>query len=141
MADKTETKLTWKQGMAFEAELQGHHFGVDAATDEHGGQNLGPRPKALVLTALAGCTGMDVVSILSKMRVAFEAFDVSVEGELSAEHPKVYSKIHVVYRLKGKDIDRTKVERAVDLSRTKYCGVSAMLKHTANITHEIIIEP
>jgi len=140
MVDKNETKLTWKQGMAFEAELQGHRFTVDAS-DEHGGKNLGPRPKALVLTALAGCTGMDVVSILGKMRVAFDAFDVGVTGELTADHPKVYGKIHIVYRLKGKAIDRTKVERAVELSRTTYCGVSAMLKHTTEITHEIVIEP
>jgi len=138
--NEQETKLTWTKGMSFEAELQGHRLTVDAV-EEHGGKNLGPRPKALVLTALAGCTGMDVVSILNKMRVSFDAFGVDVTGELTANHPKVYGKIHIVYRLKGENVDRTKVERAVDLSRTTYCGVSAMLAHTAEITHEIVIEP
>lgn len=133
------TTLRWKQDMAFEAELQGHRFVVDAAA-EHGGRDRGPRPKPFVLTSLAGCTAMDVVSILGKMRVPFSAFTVEVGGELTDEHPKVYRKIHVTYRIRGDNVDRAKVERAVELSRTRYCGVSAMLAHVAEITHDIIIE-
>ncbi|MBN1960443.1 MAG: OsmC family protein [Deltaproteobacteria bacterium] len=139
MTETQESKLTWKQDMAFAAELQGHQFMVDASS-EHGGKDLGPRPKTLVLTALAGCTGMDVVAILKKMRVTFAAFEVKVSGELTENHPKVYDKIHVIYHLKGENIDRTKVERAVELSRTTYCGVFAMLAHTAKVTHDIIID-
>lgn len=139
MGDRNSTHLTWAGDMAFEVELQGHRFSVDASA-EHGGKDRGPRPKPLVLSALAGCTGMDVVSMLNKMRVSFDAFEVEVSGELTDEHPKHYRAIHIVYRLRGADIDRAKVERAVELSQERYCGVSAMLRPTAELSHEIVIE-
>ena len=101
--------------------------------------NNGPRPKPLILVALAGCTGMDVISILKKMKIEPEFFNVSVEGELTEEHPKFYHKIHITYELKGIDIEREKVEKAVNLSRDKYCGVNALLQFGAEITHEIRI--
>ena len=107
-----QTRVIWKDGMAFDVELQGHRFTVDASS-EFGGRDLGPRPKALLLPALAGCTAMDVVSILDKMRVRFDAFNVEVNGELSADHPKVFQTLHIVYRLRGEQIDRAKVEKAV----------------------------
>jgi putative redox protein len=139
MADTHATTLTWMGDMAFEAEVQGHRMMLDAAA-EHGGKNRGPRPKPLLLSALAGCTGMDVVSILKKMRVPFDAFHVEVRGELTDEHPKTYRRMHIVYRVRGDNIDRSKVERAVEMSRTSYCAVSAMLQRAAEITHEIVIE-
>lgn len=125
--------------MAFDVTLEGHTFGVDAA-EEFGGRGHGPKPKALVLSALAGCTAMDVTAILKKMRVELESFGVDVSGELTDEHPKVYHQIHITYRFKGPDLDRSKLERAVELSQTRYCGVSKMLQGTAKITHEIRVE-
>jgi putative redox protein len=122
--NKVEVK--WTDTMAFDVEVNGHHFMIDA--DERvGGKDRGPRPKALTLAGLGGCTGMDVISILKKMRVEPEAFDISVEGELTEEHPKYYHTITVTYTFKGKDLPMDKLEKAVTLSQDRYCGVSAML--------------
>ena len=93
---KKQLEVTWKQGMAFESEIDGFKLTVDAAP-EAGGENLGPRPKPLMMLALGGCTGMDVVSILKKMRIEPEAFSMSIEGEISDEHPKRFTKMHLVY--------------------------------------------
>jgi putative redox protein len=134
----TKIECTWKEGMSFEAEVNGFKILLDAEPGV-GGLNSGPRPKPLLLVALAGCTGMDVVSILRKMRSEPEYFNVSVEGELTEEHPKYYDKIHIVYELRGKDIDLEQVEKAVNLSREKYCGVNALLQFGAKVTHEIRI--
>lgn len=124
--------------MAFEADVNGFKIMLDA-DPAVGGQNAGPRPKPLTLVSLAGCTGMDVISILKKMRVEPTFFNVSVEGELTEEHPKYYHKIHLIYELKGEGIDIEKVEKAVSLSQERYCGVSALLKAGAEISHEIRI--
>lgn len=137
---KAKIDCTWKQDMAFEADVSGFKIMLDAEP-EVGGMNKGPRPKPLILVSLAGCTAMDVISILKKMRVEPDYFNVSVEGELTEEHPKYYHKIHIIYELKGKDIDREKVEKAVNLSRDRYCGVNALLSFGAEISHEIRIQP
>jgi putative redox protein len=107
---------------------------------EHGGKNTGPRPKPLMMVALAGCTGMDVASILKKMKVDYEDFSVEVEGDVTEDHPKRFEGMKVIYRLKGKNISRKNVEKAVNLSITRYCGVSANYVKAFPITHEIIIE-
>lgn len=134
-----KVNVAWTGDMAFEAEVNDFKIKIDA--DERvGGKNSGPRPKALSLVSLGGCTGMDVVSILAKMRVKFDDFNVEVEGELTEDHPKYYNKIHVIYTFKGKDLPLAKIEKAVTLSQDSYCGVSAMLGKAAEITHEIIIE-
>lgn len=135
---KTKIDCTWKENMAFEADVNGFKLMLDA-DPAVGGENQGPRPKPLTLVSLAGCTGMDVISILKKMRVEPDYFNVAVEGELTEEHPKYYHKIHLVYEIKGHDIDPEKVEKAVSLSQERYCGVSALLKAGAEITHEIRI--
>lgn len=135
---KSKIDCTWKQDMAFEAEVDGFKIMLDTE-EEHGGKNYGPKAKKLVLVALAGCTGMDVVSLLRKMRVDFQYFNVSVEGEQVEEHPKYFHKIHIIYEVKGKDIEREKVEKAVNLSTTRYCGVYKLLSFGAEITHEIRI--
>ncbi len=137
---KTKIDCLWKSDMAFEADMNGFKMMLDA-DPAVGGQNQGPRPKPLTLVSLAGCTGMDVISILKKMRIEPEYFNVSVEGELTEEHPKYYHKIHMIYELKGQDIDPEKVEKAVSLSQDRYCGVSALLRHGAELTHEIRIIP
>ena len=124
--------------MAFEAEVNGHKIVIDAA-EAVGGENLGPRPKPLMLVALAGCTGMDVVSILKKMRVEVEAFNVVVEGDLTEEHPKQFSQMRVIYEFKGNDLPMDKLEKAINLSEERYCGVSAMYRKAIGITTEIRI--
>ena len=136
---KHEINVAWTGNMGFEAEVNDFKIKLDA-DEKVGGNNQGPRPKALTLVALAGCTGMDVVSILAKMRVVPEDFDVKVSGELTEEHPKYYDKIHIKYFFKGKDLPMAKLEKAINLSQERYCGVSAMLGKAAQITHEIIVE-
>lgn len=135
---KARIDCAWKEGMAFEADVNGFKIPLDAEP-AGGGENKGPRPKPLTLVSLAGCTGMDVISILKKMRIEPDYFNVGVEGELTEEHPKYYHKIHVIYELKGNDIDVEKVEKAVNLSRDRYCGVFALLVKGAEITYEIRI--
>ncbi len=104
-----------------------------------GGKDLGPRPKPLILVALAGCTGMDVIAILKKMKVNPDYFNVDVKGEVTEEHPKQFSSMHIVYEFRGKDLPLDKLQKAIDLSQEKYCGVSAMLKKAMPITSEIRI--
>jgi putative redox protein len=133
---KARIDCTWKENMAFEAEVNGFKMMLDAEPTV-GGENKGPRPKPLTLVSLAGCTGMDVISILKKMRIEPDYFNVGVEGDMTEEHPRYYHKIHVIYELKGKDIELEKVEKAVNLSRDRYCGVYALLKQGAEITYEI----
>ncbi|MEA3477805.1 MAG: OsmC family protein [Bacteroidota bacterium] len=136
---KEKIDCTWQDEMAFVADVNGFKLTIDAV-EAVGGRNLGPQPKPLTLVSLAGCTGMDVISILKKMRVTPEYFNVEVEGNLSEEHPKYYQKIHIKYVLRGKDIPLDKVQKAVDLSQDRYCGVNRLLKDNAEITNEIIIE-
>ena len=133
---KEQVKISWKEKMAFSAEVNGHEIMLDAS-EKVGGENRGPRPKPLMLTALAGCTGMDVVSILKKMRVEVEGFNVLVEGDLTEEHPKQFSKMHVIYEFKGKDLPMDKLQKAVNLSEERYCGVSATYRQAMEITSEI----
>lgn len=133
---KTSVNVKWTGNMSFETELNGHKLVLDAA-GEVGGENKGPRPKPLILTALAGCTGMDVVSILKKMRVEVEDFQVIVEGDMTEEHPKYYERMHVIFQFKGKDLPMDKLEKAVNLSEEKYCGVSALYKKAIPVTTEI----
>ena len=137
MKETISTK--WLTDLAFEAEVGGHKIYMDSSM-EHGGKNTGPRPKPLMMTALAGCTGMDVAALLAKMKVQFDAFTVDVEGEVSEDHPKRCLEMKVIYRFKGSHINREKVERAVELSTTRYCGVSANYSKAFPITYEILIE-
>ena len=136
---KQKINNTWQGNMAFEADVDGFKIALDA-DPAVGGENKGPKPKALTLVSLAGCTSMDVISILKKMRVEPEYFNVEVEGELTDEHPKYYHRIHVRYVFRGKDLPLDKIEKAVNLSETRYCGVSALLSKGAIITSEILVE-
>ncbi len=125
--------------MAFEMVLDDHHKIIMDAKKEVGGNDKGPRPKQLLITALTGCSGMDVVSILKKMRVDYYSFVMKVQTETSEEHPKPYTSIHMIYIFEGENLEenRDKFEKAVDLSHERYCGVSAMLSQAADLTHEI----
>jgi putative redox protein len=134
-----KSSVVLKDGMHFMGELQGFDVPIDAETSV-GGKNRGPRPKGLLLTSLAGCTAMDVISILRKMRIEPASFSVETEADLTADHPKVFTAVRIVYRLRGKNIAREKVQKAVDLSLERYCGVFAMLSKAAPISQEIVIE-
>lgn len=136
---KETISAKWLTDLAFEAEVDGHKVYMDSS-QEHGGKNTGPRPKPLMMVALAGCTGMDVAAILGKMKENVEEFTVDVEGEVTEEHPKRFESMKIIYRVKGKGISRKNVEKAVNLSVTRYCGVSANYSQAFPITHEIIIE-
>lgn len=135
-----ETSATWRGDMSFDIELQGHKFTVDA-DESVGGSDQGPRPKALMLSSLAGCTGMDVVAILNKMQMPFDRFVIEIDGETTDQHPKVYKKITVVYQFWGEALDEAKIEKAVRLSQDKYCGVSATLKQLGEIDYSIRLNP
>ncbi len=130
--------MAWTDKLAFEADMDGHKVIVDA-TKEVGGSDLGPRPKKLMLTALAGCTGVDIIMILKKMKVEIEAFNVIVEADVTEEHPKHYNKMKVVYQFKGKDLPYEKLEKAVKLSEEKYCGVTAVYAKAMEMETEIRI--
>mgnify|MGYP001179687253 FL=1 len=126
----------WLENMVFQAGINGHQIVMDADT-QFGGQDKGPRPKPFMLAALAGCTAMDVISILKKMRVELKHFNVRVEGELTDEHPVHYKKIHVTYEFTGDDLPLDKLKRAVELSENSYCGVAHVYKQVMEVTSEI----
>ncbi len=133
---KSQVSIKWKGNMAFETEVNGHKLVLDA-TPEVGGEDRGPRPKPLVMVALAGCTGMDVVSILKKMRVEIEGLEIKVEGNISEEHPKTFTELKLIYEFKGKDLPMDKLKKAVEMSDEKYCGVSAFYKKAVPLSYEI----
>jgi putative redox protein len=137
---KTTLNLKWKKGMAFQTVLDGHKIIVDAE-DAVGGNDLGPRPKPLMLLSLAGCTGMDVVSILKKMRVELDDFNVEVIANNTEEHPKHYDEIKVIYKFWGKDLPEDKINKAVHLSEDRYCGVSFVYRKYIKMSSEIQINP
>jgi putative redox protein len=103
---------------------------------EHGGRNLGARPMEMLLLGIAGCSGFDVVMILEKGRVGLVTCDVEVEAERANDDPKVFTRIHMHYIVKGEGLTEDKVKRAVELSAEKYCSASVMLGKTATITHD-----
>ncbi len=135
---KEQVKINWLENMAFSAEVSGHKITLDAS-DKVGGENRGPRPKPLLLAALAGCTAMDVVSILKKMRVELDDLNVIVDGDLTEEHPKQFTRMHITYEFKGKNLPEEKLQKAVNLSDERYCGVSAMFRKAIELTYEIKI--
>jgi putative redox protein len=140
MGDKIKVELKQAYGMTVIARANSNHWIVMDSQEESGGHNAGPRPMELILMGLAGCTGMDVISILNKMKVKYNDFRIEITAEKATEHPKVYTKIHLKYRIWG-DVPEDKLSTAIELSRTKYCSVGAMLSKAAEITdeHEIII--
>jgi putative redox protein len=109
------------------------------AKPEVGGRNLGPSPKKLLLASLAGCTGMDVVSLFKKMRFEVDDFSIEVVGELTDEHPQHYDEIKMIYKVYGKNLEEEKIKKAINLSIEKYCGVSYMLEKSSKLSYEIQI--
>lgn len=131
-------KLQLEDDLSFNIDLDGHSFKIDSA-EEFGGKNRGPKPKNLMLAALGGCTGMDVASIMKKMKVPYDSLEIKVDGVLTETHPRHFEKMHITYTVKGKDLDRKKVERAVSLSQDNYCGVTFNYRASMEISHEINI--
>jgi len=131
-------------GLTLVGRSDSNHWVVMDAGENVGGNNAGARPMELVLMGLGGCTGMDVISILQKKRTPFNKVDVKLEAERAEEHPKVFTKVKITFLVYGdKEKIKTKdIERAIELSNTKYCSASSMFKKTADISYyyEIIEE-
>lgn len=126
----------FKSGMNFTADVNGHSIEIDK-DEAGGGNNIGTRPKVLMLVSLAGCAGLDVVSILNKMRVNFSDLSIKVDGSLTETEPKVYDKVVVHYTIKVDKADEAKVKKAIKLSQEKYCGVTKMFETFAKVSSEI----
>jgi putative redox protein len=129
------------KGLTFATKSDSNHWVMMDATEELGGENAGSRPKELVLMALGGCTGSDVVSILAKKRVPLDSLQLNLSANTREQHPQIFTDIHIEYVFRGNGIAPEDVERAIELSTTKYCSVSAMLKPTVTLTHSYRIEP
>jgi putative redox protein len=134
MARKQAT-VTWLSDMTFDAEMGSHHILMDSAATAEA--SCGPSPMQLVLAAVAGCTAMDVVSILRKSRQPFTRVTVRAEGEQAEDHPRRYTHVTLVYEVHGEGLDPTAVERAVRLSDERYCSVSASLKEPVTVSTRI----
>lgn len=132
-----EAKL--KGNMGFEMNLDGHILITDA-NEDIGGDNLGPRPKQLLMSSLIGCTGIDIMAILNKMKVEIDDLSVRAEAKLSDGSPQVYESIHLIFTFYGKDLPMKNLEKAVKLSQEKYCGVTLMLEKAMPISYEIIVK-
>lgn len=130
---KTKTTTTWIDGQYFESEHEGNRINVD------GDKKRGHGPKALLLSALAGCSGIDVVEILHKMKINFSDLIISVESEQTTEHPKVFKDIEITFRLKSDATEEPRIRKAIELSLEKYCGVSAMLRKNSPIHYKLEI--
>lgn len=144
MASPAETTVVVKHdgGLAFVAHgPSGHPMRMDAAADI-GGADSGPRPMEMLLAALGGCSGIDVVMILNKMRVEIEGFDVRINAVRRDEHPRIYTSIEVEYAFRGKNLEekREQLEKASRLSFEKYCSVAGMLNKAAEMTYRVTIE-
>lgn len=129
-------QISWKGKFGFEGKTESGHSVFMDVKPESGGENKGPSPMELVTVALGGCTGMDVVLILKKMKVDLESMTINIDFQRAPDHPKVFTKINLEYNFTGRNIKEEDVKRAIELSQGKYCSVSAMLKKTAEITYK-----
>ncbi len=128
--------VKWLDNMSFVGESESGHSVVMDGPQESGGRNLGIRPMEMVLLGMGGCTAFDVVLILKRQRQAISDCYVELSAERAEEAPKVFTKIHVHYVVKGKNLDDKKVARAVDMTAEKYCSVSIMLAKSVDVTHD-----
>jgi putative redox protein len=131
--------IKWIDQVSFVAETgSGHAVVVDGSPDA-GGRNIGPRPMELMLAGAAACTAFDVVWILKKARQPISDCIVDAEAERAPDEPKIFTRLHFVYRIRGEGLNQAQVERAVKLSKEKYCSATVMLAKTAAISYEISI--
>ena len=134
-----EAKVVWNQNLSFSGSSDsGFSLNLDSAVEQGGGGD-GFKPLELLLIGLAGCTAMDVISILQKKRQNVTGFEVRAHAERAIDHPRVFTAVVIEYLVSGTDIDRAAVERAVELSETKYCSAQAMLGKAVPIEHRITI--
>jgi putative redox protein len=136
-----EVQVKQVRGNTFVGKANSNHWVILDTKTEVGGHNGGTTPKELVLIGLAGCTSMDVIPILKKKRSPIVSYECNIKAVEREEHPKIFTEIHIEYIFYGDGIKAEDVERAIELSTTKYCSVSAMLSATAKITHSYRIEP
>ena len=135
-----KARAQWLEGRPFVGESGSGHAVVMDGSPEAGGRNLGIRPMEMLLIGLAGCTAFDVVHILEKGREAITGCDVKVEAQRAASDPKVFTSIHLTYKITGRKLKQAAVERAITLSAEKYCSATAILAKTAKITHSWTVE-
>ncbi|GAB6282136.1 MAG: OsmC family protein [Ignavibacterium sp.] len=128
------------KGITFAGKTDSNHWVVMDGPEEFGGSNAGIRPKELLLIGLGGCTGSDVISILQKKRTDIKDFEINITSEVADEHPQIYTKIHIEYVFYSKDLNVKDLERAIELSQTKYCSVTKMLEKSAEVTHSYLIK-
>lgn len=136
---KKIAEVTWLADMTFDVQLGNHHLVLDTAPPS--GHDRGPSPMSLALAALAGCTAMDIVSILKKGRQPLTGLNVRAEGERAEEHPHRYVRVTLVYEVYGQGVDEKAVERAIALSEEKYCSVSATFKEHTEIATRYELMP
>ena len=135
MAEQTRAKLAWQSALRFSAEpASGHGLTVDSVARPG---HAGPGPMELMLIGIAGCTAMDVVSILEKLRQRFSGLDIEIVGDRAEQHPKRLTAITITYRVRGEGLERDKVERAVELSHSTYCSAVASLREDCKVTTSI----
>ena len=136
----TTARIVWAENALFVGESgSGHTVTMDGSPDV-GGRDLGVRPMEMVLIGMGGCTAIDVVSMLRKQRQDVRDVIVELAAERADDHPKVFTQVKVIYRVRGKGLNRALVERAVSLSDEKYCSATAMVRKSAEVTHEVILE-
>lgn len=123
------------KGITFAGKTDSNHWITMDGPEEFGGSNAGIRPKELLLLGLAGCTGSDVITILTKKKVKLADFEINIKADTSDEHPQVFTKLELEYVFYGKELNVKDIERAIDLSLTKYCSVTAMLQKAMEINH------
>jgi len=128
-------ELTWQDNNVFESIHNDGVIMIDNADD--GLESKGMRPKALMLTSLAGCSALDIVSLLKKMRAEVDDFKIDVSAELTDEHPKIYKDVVVTYKFYGKDFKKSKIQKAIDLSVDQYCGVMEMFRKFTTVKIEV----
>lgn len=131
-------RTEWTEGMSFRNDIRGHQFYLDAKAD-HGGADKGPTPKEILLAGIAGCSGMDVVSLMKKMRQNFTSFHITSETNTTEGHPSIFDKVIVEYHIVGENLSNEKIADAVHKSMTKYCGVSAMISKASPIVYKVFV--
>jgi putative redox protein len=133
-------KVKWQNGLCFIASDDKEHSVAMDASKEHGGEGSGFSPMQLLLAALGGCTGVDIVNILRKQRQKLTGLEIVVSGERGSDHPRVYSKVQVEYKLKGENLKEKALRTAIQLSEDKYCSVGATIGKTAKMSHSYSIQ-
>jgi putative redox protein len=140
-----QVKVSHIKGMHFEGEGQSKIRTQIDSSVTNGGTGIGSSPMEMVLMAIAGCSGMDIVSILEKMRVSYQRFEITVQGDRAVEHPRVFTDIEVGYQFWGEGLEdektQAKLKQAIDLSMEKYCSVANMIDKVANLTYKLEINP